>query len=53
VIISVYEPAGDLKTGSFALENETEEELARRRKMAAEINSKRKIKKPVKNKAIK
>lgn len=36
VIIATYLPAGDLKTGSFALENETEEELARRRKLASE-----------------
>lgn len=36
VIIATYEPAGELKTGSFALENETEEELERRRKLAAE-----------------
>ena len=36
VIISTYQPAGELKLGSFALENETEEELARRRKLTAE-----------------
>ncbi|HVO76009.1 MAG TPA: dihydrofolate reductase family protein [Ignavibacteriaceae bacterium] len=36
VIIAAYEPAGELKTGSFALENETEEELERRRKLAVE-----------------
>jgi dihydrofolate reductase len=36
VIIATYLLAGDLKTGSFALENETEEELARRRKLASE-----------------
>ena len=36
VIIATYRPAGELKIGSFALENETEEELARRRKLASE-----------------
>jgi dihydrofolate reductase len=36
VIISTYQPAGKLKIGSFALENETEEELERRRKLSAE-----------------
>ncbi|MBV6420447.1 MAG: putative protein YyaP [Ignavibacteriaceae bacterium] len=36
VIIATYQPAGELKLGSFALENETEEELARRRKLASE-----------------
>ena len=36
VIIAAYQPGGELKTGSFALENETEEELARRKKLAAE-----------------
>ncbi len=36
VIIAVYKPVGELKVGSFALENETEEELARRRKLASE-----------------
>jgi dihydrofolate reductase len=36
VIIATYEPAGELKTGSFALENETEAELERRRKLASE-----------------
>lgn len=34
VIIATYQPGGELKTGSFALENETEEELERRRKIA-------------------
>lgn len=36
VIIATYQPAGELKLGSFALEDETEEELARRRKLASE-----------------
>jgi len=36
VIIATYQPGGELKTGSFALENETEEELERRRKLASE-----------------
>lgn len=36
VIIATYQPAGGLKLGSFALEDETEEELARRRKLASE-----------------
>ncbi len=36
VVISIYQPDGELKLGSFALENETEEELERRRKLAAE-----------------
>jgi dihydrofolate reductase len=36
VIIARYEPVGELKVGSFALENETEEELARRRKLSVE-----------------
>lgn len=36
VIIATYRPDGELKTGSFALENETEEELKRRRKLASE-----------------
>ena len=36
VIIATYQPAGELKTGSFALQNETEEELARRRKLSSE-----------------
>ena len=36
VIIAAYRPDGELKTGSFALENETEEELKRRRKLASE-----------------
>jgi dihydrofolate reductase len=36
VIISTYQPAGKLKIGSFALENETEEELERRRKLSVE-----------------
>ena len=37
VIIATYQPAGELKMGSFALENETEEELARRKKLASEV----------------
>jgi dihydrofolate reductase len=36
VIIATYQPAGELRTGSFALENESEEELQRRRKLASE-----------------
>lgn len=36
VIITAYEPAGDLITGSFALENPTEAELARRKRLAEE-----------------
>ncbi|MGE5847019.1 MAG: dihydrofolate reductase family protein [Ignavibacteria bacterium] len=36
VIISTYKPDGELKVGSFALENETEEELERRRKLSVE-----------------
>jgi dihydrofolate reductase len=36
VIIATYQPAGELKIGSFALEDETEEELERRRKLSAE-----------------
>ena len=36
VIIAMYEPAGDLKTGSFALENPTEAELTRRKRLAEE-----------------
>ena len=36
VIIATYQPAGELKIGSFALENETEEELARRKKLASD-----------------
>jgi len=36
VIIATYQPGGELKTGSFALENETEEELERRRKLSVE-----------------
>ena len=34
VIIATYERAGEVKTGSFALENPTEAELARRKKLA-------------------
>ena len=36
VIIATYEPNGELKTGSFALQNENEEELERRRKLAVD-----------------
>ena len=36
VIISDYEPGGELKTGSFALENPTGDELKRRDKLKAE-----------------
>ncbi|RPI72248.1 MAG: dihydrofolate reductase [Ignavibacteriales bacterium] len=36
VIISTYQPDGELKIGSFALENETEEELERRRRLSVE-----------------
>lgn len=36
VIIATYEPGGELKTGSFALENPSEAELARQKKHAAE-----------------
>jgi dihydrofolate reductase len=37
VIISKYEPAGELKIGSFALDTPTEKEIARRKQLAAEI----------------
>lgn len=36
VLIATYEPAGELITGSFALENPTEAELARRKRLAEE-----------------
>lgn len=36
VILAVYEPAGELKTGSFALDNPSEAELARRQRLAVE-----------------
>jgi dihydrofolate reductase len=36
VIMAVYTPAGELKTGTFQLENPSEAELARRQKLAAE-----------------
>jgi dihydrofolate reductase len=36
VILTTYKPGGDLKTGSFALENPSEAELARQKKHAAE-----------------
>jgi len=36
VIIAIYAPGGDLKTGSFELENPSEAEIARRKKLAAE-----------------
>jgi len=37
VIISKYEPAGELKIGSFALETPTEKEIARRKQFAEEM----------------
>ncbi|WP_212005240.1 dihydrofolate reductase family protein [Chitinophaga sp. HK235] len=36
VIMATYEPGGELKPGSFALETPTEAELARRKKVATE-----------------
>jgi len=36
VIIATYEPAGELKTGSFAPDKPTEEELEQRRKLSVE-----------------
>ena len=36
VIISTYVPGGELKTGSFALENPTEAEIKRRKKLKEE-----------------
>ena len=36
VIIATYEPAGELKTGSFALDNPTEVETERRKRLADE-----------------
>jgi hypothetical protein len=33
VILATYEPAGELKTGSFALDNPSEVELARRERL--------------------
>ncbi len=36
VIVATYERAGEVKTGSFGLENPTEAELARRKKLAKE-----------------
>lgn len=36
VILATYEPAGELKTGSFALDNPSEAELARRQRLAVE-----------------
>jgi dihydrofolate reductase len=36
VIIATYEPAGELKTGSFALDNLTEAETERRKRLADE-----------------
>lgn len=38
VIISTYKPDGDLRTGSFALENPTEAELKRRENLKIESN---------------
>jgi dihydrofolate reductase len=35
VIIATYQPDGELKAGSFALENVTEDELKRRKKLAS------------------
>jgi dihydrofolate reductase len=34
VIIATYEPPGELKTGSFALDNPTEAEIERRKRLA-------------------
>jgi dihydrofolate reductase len=39
VIIATYEPAGELKTGSFALDNPTEAETERRKRLADEGNA--------------
>jgi hypothetical protein len=36
VIVASYERAGDVKTGSFALETPTEAELARRKRLNEE-----------------
>lgn len=36
VIVAYYERAGEVKTGSFALETPTEAELARRRRLKEE-----------------
>jgi hypothetical protein len=36
VVITTYEPAGELMTGSFASEEPSEAELERREKLAAE-----------------
>ncbi len=36
VIIATYAPAGDLKVGSFALEDPTQAELERRKKLVSE-----------------
>ncbi len=36
VIIATYEPAGELKTGSFALDNPSEAEIERRKRLAGE-----------------
>lgn len=36
VIIATYEPAGELKTGSFALDNPSEAEIERRKRLADE-----------------
>jgi dihydrofolate reductase len=39
VIVATYVRAGEVKTGSFALANPTEAELARRKKLKAELSS--------------
>jgi hypothetical protein len=36
VVITTYERAGEVKTGSFALDKPTEAELARRKQLASE-----------------
>jgi dihydrofolate reductase len=36
VVIATYQPAGELQTGSFALEPPTEAELSRRKRLAEE-----------------
>ena len=36
VILATYEPAGELKTGSFALDNPSEAELTRRERLRAD-----------------
>ncbi|HLB70023.1 MAG TPA: dihydrofolate reductase family protein [Candidatus Methanoperedens sp.] len=39
VIIATYEPAGEIKTGSFSLDNPSEVELERRKRLADEGNA--------------